>query len=127
MIPTVATNGQSNSIPTLNSVKKEAIRLEKALLIQHVSLLSSQWSFYSLNEIIFQKRRAADIIQENRKRAVTYWTAQQLMLHNKCKERGAVEDTLISPETSFVMPLHLLKKPENGNLEEALREHEVSR
>jgi hypothetical protein len=49
------------------------------------------------------------------------------MLHNKCKERGVVEESLISPETSFVMPLHLLRKPENGNLEEALREHEVSR
>jgi hypothetical protein len=49
------------------------------------------------------------------------------MFHNKCKERGVVEESLISPESSFVMPLHLLKKPENGNFEEALREHEVSK
>lgn len=94
---------------------------------ESLSLFSSlRNDLTSLNELISQKRRAVEIIKENRKRAVTYWTAQQLMLHNKCKERGAVEDTLISPETSFVMPLHLLKKPENGNLEEALREHEVS-
>jgi hypothetical protein len=58
---------------------------------------------------------------------VTYWSAQQLWLHKKCKERGVVKESLVSPDSSFVLPLHI-PSPEPGdetNYEEIRREHEV--